>query len=116
MPCSFADLPRGAACRAAIRRPSAARASRRYPIGSTWLTLGTRDDLAAWARGVELWRSALACLGFRAVLVIRRPAARLSRRKLGQRTRVPESTIWYSVAGERYGRYGIRQLLQFATR
>ncbi len=59
-------------------------------------------------------RSALARLDFRAVLVIYRSAARLSRRKRGQRTGLPESTIWYWEAGERHGLCGIRQLLQFA--
>jgi transcriptional regulator with XRE-family HTH domain len=59
-------------------------------------------------------RTALACLDFRAVLVIYRSAARLSRRELGERTGLSESTIWYWEAGERHGIYDIRQLLQFA--
>lgn len=59
-------------------------------------------------------RSALARLDFRAVLVIYRTAARLSRRELAQRTGLSESTIWYWEAGERQGIYDIRQLLQFA--
>jgi transcriptional regulator with XRE-family HTH domain len=58
--------------------------------------------------------SALARLDFRAVLVIYRSVARLSRRELGQRTGLSESTIWYWEAGERHGIYDIRQLLQFA--
>jgi transcriptional regulator with XRE-family HTH domain len=59
-------------------------------------------------------RSALARLDFRAVLVIYRSAARLSRRELAQRTGLSESAIWYWEAGERQGIYDIRQLLQFA--
>jgi hypothetical protein len=73
-----------------------------------------RDDLATWAWDTEPMRSALARLDFRAVLVIYRTAARLSRRELAQRTGLSESTIWYWEAGERQGIYDIRQLLQFA--
>ncbi len=73
-----------------------------------------RDDLATWAWDTEPMRSALARLDFRAVLVIYRSAARLSRRELAQRTGLSESAIWYWEAGERQGIYDIRQLLQFA--
>lgn len=73
-----------------------------------------QDDLATWAWDAEPMRSALARLDFRAVLVIYRSAARLSRRELGQRTGLSESTIWYWEAGERHGLYDIRQFLQFA--
>ncbi|MGH3280894.1 MAG: helix-turn-helix domain-containing protein [Trebonia sp.] len=73
-----------------------------------------RDDLATWAWDTEPMRSALARLDFRAVLVIYRTAARLSRRELAQRTGLSESAIWYWEAGERQGIYDIRQLLQFA--
>jgi len=48
--------------------------------------------------------------------MIRRQAALPLRRKLGERIGLPERAICYSVAGEPYGRYGIRQLPQFATR
>jgi hypothetical protein len=73
-----------------------------------------RDELATWVWETESMRTALARLDFRAVLVIYRSAARLSRRELGERTGLSESTIWYGEAGERHGIYDIRQLLQFA--
>jgi hypothetical protein len=73
-----------------------------------------RDDLATWVWDTGPMRDALARLDFRAVLVIYRSAAGVSRRELGERTGVSESAIWYWEAGERQGIYDIRQLLQFA--
>jgi hypothetical protein len=73
-----------------------------------------RDELAMWVWDTEPMRSALARLDFGAVLVFYRSTARLSRRELGERTGLSESTIWYWEAGERHGLYDIRQLLQFA--
>ncbi|MGH3247244.1 MAG: hypothetical protein ACRDOI_13690 [Trebonia sp.] len=73
-----------------------------------------RDDLATRAWGTEPMRSAPARLDFGDVLVIYRSAARFSLREPGERTGLPESMIWYWEAGERYGIYDIRQLLQFA--
>jgi hypothetical protein len=73
-----------------------------------------RDDLAtrAWDAGPD--RSVLARLDFRAVLVIYRAPARLSRCQLGHRTALPGSTISYWEAGKRHGLYDVRHLLQFA--
>ena len=73
-----------------------------------------RDDQATWAWQTEPMRSAVARLDFRAVLVIYRSAARLSRCKRGQRTGLPESTTRRWEADERHGLCNIRQLLQFA--
>jgi hypothetical protein len=73
-----------------------------------------RDNLATWAWDTEPMLSALARLDFRAILVIARSAARLSRRELGKRTGLSESTIWYREADERHGLCDTRQLLQFA--
>jgi hypothetical protein len=73
-----------------------------------------QGDLATWVRETEPMRSALASLDFRGVLVIYRPAARLSGHELGKRTGPPESTIWYWEAGERHGLRDIRKLLQYA--
>jgi DNA-binding XRE family transcriptional regulator len=75
---------------------------------------GARDEMATWAWETETMRRALARLDFRAVLVIYRSAARLSRRQLAERAGLAQSTIWYWEAGERHGLYDIRQLLQFA--
>lgn len=50
-------------------------------------------------------------MSYRAVLVICRSAARPSRRKLGKRTDLPESTICNWEVGQPHG---VRQLLQFA--
>jgi transcriptional regulator with XRE-family HTH domain len=72
------------------------------------------DDLAAWVWDTGPMRDALARLDFPAVLVIYRSAARLSRRELGERTALSESTIWCWEAGARQGIYDIRQLLRFA--
>ena len=73
-----------------------------------------RDDVAAWVWDTGPMRAALARLDFPAVLVIYRSAAGLSRRELGERAGLSQSTIWYWEAGERQGIYDIRQLLQFA--
>lgn len=73
-----------------------------------------RDDPAAWVWDTVLMRNALARLDFPAMLVIYRSTTRLSRRELGERTGLSESTIWYYEAGQRQGIYDIRQLLQFA--
>jgi transcriptional regulator with XRE-family HTH domain len=73
-----------------------------------------RDDLAVWVWDTAPMRNALARLDLPAVLVIYRSAARLSRRELGERTGLSQSTIWYWEAGARQGIYDIRQLLQFA--
>jgi len=76
--------------------------------------LDDRDDPATWVWDTGPMRDALARLDFPAVLVIYRSTARLSRRELGERTGLSESTIWRFEAGERQGIYDIRQLLQFA--
>ena len=72
------------------------------------------DDLATWVWDTGPMRDALARLDFQAVLVLYRSAAGVSRRELGKRTGLSESTIWYWEAGSRQGIYDIRQLLQFA--
>jgi hypothetical protein len=73
---------------------------------------GARDDLATWVWDTGPMRDALARLDFRAVLVIYRSAAGVTRRELGERAGLSESTIWYWEAGTRQGIYDIRQLLQ----